>query len=190
VTEWAGWSFADNDWWAEAGGDQRRTEFVKSIGAAAIADGDEWDDLAREDGLMATYLSTAPISLDGAAAGSVVLQFDSSWRPEPIQKANVAPRAERQLIQLRLDRLHNARVRKADMMDVVAMKIEVAAALEILNPRALTTPKPVQERCGQRLMQESLSGQGACRRCFRNPVVAQRLGRLQNGRAAPFQDKP
>ena len=50
VTEWAGWSFASKDWWVEAAGDQRRSEFVNSTGIAAIADGDEWDDQDHAEG--------------------------------------------------------------------------------------------------------------------------------------------
>jgi hypothetical protein len=88
VTEWAGWSFANKDWWAAAGG-QNRAAFTKSTGAAAIADSDEWDDVAHAAGDMATYLKTKPISLSGVKAGTVVLKFDSSWNPENPQKANI-----------------------------------------------------------------------------------------------------
>ncbi len=91
VTEWKGWSFADRAWWAEAGGDQRRTEFTKGTGAVAVADGDEWDDLGdpADLGNMNTFLSTPALPLGGVEAGSVVLRFDSSWRPENAQTALV-----------------------------------------------------------------------------------------------------
>jgi len=88
VTEWAGWSFANKEWWAAAGG-QNRAAFLKATGAAAIADSDEWDDLAHAPGNMATYLKTREISLQGVKANSVVLSFDSSWNPENPQKANI-----------------------------------------------------------------------------------------------------
>ncbi|HPC95973.1 MAG TPA: discoidin domain-containing protein [Sedimentisphaerales bacterium] len=86
VTEWAGWGFADKNWWAQTAGDQRRTEFTLGQGTVAIADPDEWDD-AGHPGVPATgtynvWLSTAPIDLSSARAGTVKLQFDSSWRPE------------------------------------------------------------------------------------------------------------
>ncbi|MBM3836012.1 MAG: hypothetical protein FJ403_22660, partial [Verrucomicrobia bacterium] len=88
VTEWAGWSFADNDWWASVD-DQQRSAFTKAKGAAAIADSDEYDDQGHPAGSYATYLKTKSISLQGVKANSVILKFDSSWRPEDRQTANV-----------------------------------------------------------------------------------------------------
>ena len=81
VTEWAGWSFADKDWWAQATGDQRRSEFTKATGTIAIADGDEWDDQDHAEGYLNTFMSW-PVTISGAAEGSLELHFDSSWRPE------------------------------------------------------------------------------------------------------------
>ena len=89
VTEWAGWSFADAKWWIQTAGDQRRSEFKKSIGVAAVADGDEWDDLAREGGNMNAFVTTESISIDGIMENSLVLRFHSSWRPEVVQTATV-----------------------------------------------------------------------------------------------------
>ena len=89
VTEWAGWSYADRAWWANTAGDQRRTEFTKGTGTIAIADGDEWDDLPHDPGTINTFMSSSEISLDGIDAGSVVLRFNSSWRPENSQTGNV-----------------------------------------------------------------------------------------------------
>jgi len=86
VTEWAGWSFADRLWWTLTAEDQNRSQFTKGTGTVAIADPDEWDDQAHADAAAAgwykTYLSTAPIDVSAAQAGSLVLTFDSSWRPE------------------------------------------------------------------------------------------------------------
>ena len=81
MTEWAGWSFADKDWWAQATGDQRRSEFTKATGTIAIADGDEWDDQDHAEGYLNTFMSW-PVTISGAAEGSLELHFDSSWRPE------------------------------------------------------------------------------------------------------------
>jgi len=89
VTEWAGWSFAERVWWAATTGDQQRTGFTKGTGASAIADSDEWDDIAHAAGNMATYLATPSINITGQAANTLVLRFDSSWRAEDPQKANV-----------------------------------------------------------------------------------------------------
>jgi hypothetical protein len=86
VTEWAGWSFANKDWWVQTAGDQNRSQFLKGSGTVAVADPDEWDDQAHPDsaasGWYKTYLSTPPISLAGAVANTAQLTFDSSWRPE------------------------------------------------------------------------------------------------------------
>ncbi|MCP4895099.1 MAG: hypothetical protein GY911_14965, partial [Actinomycetales bacterium] len=36
VTEWAGWSFANAEWWITAAGDQNRSKFTKATGNAAV----------------------------------------------------------------------------------------------------------------------------------------------------------
>jgi hypothetical protein len=89
VTEWAGWSFASREWWAQTAGGQRRSEFTKGVGTVAIADGDEWDDAGHEPGTINTFLRTVDIVITGQAANSLALRFNSSWRPEPVQKANI-----------------------------------------------------------------------------------------------------
>lgn len=89
VVEWAGWSFAKREWWASTAGDQTRTQFLKGVGTVAIADGDEWDDQPRAAGAMTTLLNTKEIDVAGLTENSVVLRFDSSWRPEAPQKAVV-----------------------------------------------------------------------------------------------------
>ncbi len=82
VTEWAGWSFANRLWWVQTAEDQRRSEFTKGVGTVAIADPDEWDDQPHASGRYNTYLSTPPINISAAKPGTLVLTFDSSWRPE------------------------------------------------------------------------------------------------------------
>jgi hypothetical protein len=82
VTEWAGWSFADKDWWVETAGDQNRSQFTKSSGVAAIADGDEWDDQDHAEGFISTFMSTGAIDISSSAERTLELHFDSSWRPE------------------------------------------------------------------------------------------------------------
>lgn len=83
VTEWRGWSFADNDFWAQAGG-QDRSNFRLGSGTVAIADSDEFDDIANS-GPFNSLFHTVPIQLGDVAANSVTLQFDSSFRPEADQ---------------------------------------------------------------------------------------------------------
>jgi hypothetical protein len=89
VTEWAGWSFADKDWWVETAGDQERAQFALGLNTVAIADGDEWDDADHAPGLLNSFLSTPEIDVlpIESGPGSIVLQFDSSWRREDTQTA-------------------------------------------------------------------------------------------------------
>jgi hypothetical protein len=86
VADWAGWAITDKDWWIQAAGDQRRTEFTLGQGAVAVADPDEWDDLAHTDsaseGWYKTFMSTPVIDISEVQAGTIQLKFDSSWRPE------------------------------------------------------------------------------------------------------------
>ena len=88
VTEWAGWAFANKDWWVQAAENQRRVEFTLGQGTVAIADPDEWDDADHPAGYNVaadpydTWLSTPAIDISGSQAGTVQLTFDSSWRPE------------------------------------------------------------------------------------------------------------
>ena len=80
ISEWAGWSFADKDWWIQAAEDQRRSEFTKGTGAIMIADGDEWSDATHAEGNLNTFLNW---SIDVAALdGPLDLKFDSSWLPD------------------------------------------------------------------------------------------------------------
>jgi len=80
-TEWAGWSFARRDWWTTVDG-QRRGEFLLGVGTIMIADPDEWDDSAHEKGFFESYVTTQNAAVTASAANTLVLAFDSSWRPE------------------------------------------------------------------------------------------------------------
>ncbi|MHC1768738.1 MAG: hypothetical protein AB9869_31395 [Verrucomicrobiia bacterium] len=96
--EWAGWAFADVKWWPTVD-NQRRSEWVRASGAAAIADPDEWDDATHFVGFYNSYLTTPEINVAGSAANSLVLFFDSSWRPEGFDDGTpsfpVGPNGER-----------------------------------------------------------------------------------------------
>jgi len=85
VTDWAGWAFADKEFWINTD-QQRRAEFTLGQGVVAVADCDEWDDAAHDDSAAAgwykTFLSSPAIDISNAQAGTVQLMFDSSWRPE------------------------------------------------------------------------------------------------------------
>ncbi|QDT73030.1 LamG-like jellyroll fold domain-containing protein [Lacipirellula limnantheis] len=89
VTEWRGWSFANPAWWSQAAADQGRSQFTKGTGVVAIADPDEWDDIAHDAGTFNSFLRTPAISLAGAGVGAARLRFDSSWLPEGVQTATV-----------------------------------------------------------------------------------------------------
>lgn len=80
-TEWAGWAFADVKWWPTVD-NQRRAEFTRASGVAAIADPDEWDDAGHLKGFFNSFMTSPEINVTGKAANSLVLAFDSSWRPE------------------------------------------------------------------------------------------------------------
>ena len=89
VTEWAGWSFTDKNWWVETAGDQNRSQFDLGIGTVAVIDPDEWDDQDHAPGLLSSYLSTPVLDISRFEAGSLELTFDSSWRPEDTQTARI-----------------------------------------------------------------------------------------------------
>ena len=98
VKEWFGWSFAKPQWWAQTAGDQGRTGFASGVGGpentglpsiVAVADPDEWDDLAHSAGRFVSSLTSPEVDISTAAPGSVVLAFDSSWQMEAPQKAKV-----------------------------------------------------------------------------------------------------
>ncbi|MFM8357830.1 MAG: hypothetical protein ACKOET_04680, partial [Verrucomicrobiota bacterium] len=95
VIEWAGWSFASREWWVRTAGDQRRSDFTFGQGAVLIADPDEWDDAAHAKGFWNGFISSGTIQITNAPANSLVLAFDSSWRPEALDDSGASfPTAE------------------------------------------------------------------------------------------------
>ena len=100
MPEWRTWAIVDLEWWTRTAEDQRRSEFTgvhndgKGVGNGAVSDPDEWDDwegngdpdaISRWNG----HLITPSIKIKGAAAKSLVLTLDSSWRPEDTQNAEI-----------------------------------------------------------------------------------------------------
>jgi hypothetical protein len=86
ITDWAGWAFADKEFWINTD-HQRREEFTLGQGVVAVADCDEWDDGDRiatpiSEDPYDTWLTTPAIDISAAQEGTVELKFDSSWRPE------------------------------------------------------------------------------------------------------------
>ena len=96
VPEWEGWSFTNKDWWAAVAGGQGRQDFANAIGTVAVIDGDEWDDRRdpsgispSEYGFLEGSLFTPAIDISSIAPGTGQLTFDSSWRDEDTQAAQV-----------------------------------------------------------------------------------------------------
>lgn len=100
MPEWRTWAIVNLEWWRQTAGDQERSKFTmkqndgKGIGKGAVADPDEWDDWevnGKPEAKSAWngHLITPPINIKGAAAGSLVLTLDSSWRPEDTQTAEI-----------------------------------------------------------------------------------------------------
>jgi subtilisin-like proprotein convertase family protein len=81
VKEFDGWTFVDPVSWENTAAGQGRAEFTKGTGVIAVGDNDEYDDLV--DAKFNASLSTPAFSLDGVAAGTAILVYDSSWRQEP-----------------------------------------------------------------------------------------------------------
>ena len=82
VLEFDGWTFLDPVSWNATAG-QDRAQFTKGTGVIAVGDSDEYDDKA--DAKFNASLVTPEIDVSSAAAGSLVLTYDSSWRQEPQQ---------------------------------------------------------------------------------------------------------
>jgi hypothetical protein len=89
VIDFAGWTFADRDWWSRVD-NQLRDQFTNASGTIAVADNDEWDDQphpgntagGNPDLRFTSFLSRTAASIGNIPADRVNLVFDSSWRPE------------------------------------------------------------------------------------------------------------
>jgi hypothetical protein len=92
ITEWVGWSFTDKEWWWRYVDNQQRDRFVYGQGTVMVADNDEWDDSVHASGFWDASITTKQIDVSSAAANSLVLVYDSSWRPERLDDGNDDPR--------------------------------------------------------------------------------------------------
>jgi len=86
VTEWAGWTLTDDDFWTQAQRDQSREANVRERGVFAVADSDEWDDKAHT-GTFASAITSAPWSVTGRS--TVTLSFGNHYRQAGAQSAQV-----------------------------------------------------------------------------------------------------
>ncbi|MEU8774027.1 alkaline phosphatase family protein [Streptomyces sp. NPDC048606] len=86
VTEWAGWSFATDEFWTQAQRDQWRESNVRSRDVFAVADSDEWDDKTH----TGTFDSTLITPRWPVAGGTTkTLSYRTHYRHEAGQTAQV-----------------------------------------------------------------------------------------------------
>ena len=100
MPEWRTWAIVNLEWWTQTAGDQERSQFTskqkdgKGIGIGAVTDPDEWDDWVVNgdpdaESAWNGHMITPSIKIKGAAAKSLVLTLDSSWRPYANQTAEI-----------------------------------------------------------------------------------------------------
>jgi Type I phosphodiesterase / nucleotide pyrophosphatase len=94
MKEWEGWAFTSKSWWTSVAGDQNRSQFTRASGTIAVADPDEWDDRGSPApsslGPFNARMATRTIPLRGIRPNSIQIDFDSSWRPEGLQRAELS----------------------------------------------------------------------------------------------------
>nr|WP_235483440.1 alkaline phosphatase family protein [Leifsonia sp. Leaf325] len=88
VTEWAGWSFATDDFWTNVELGQRRETSVRSRDVFAVADSDEWDDKSHGAGQFDSTLVSPAYKLTGAATAT--LAFATNYVIDGPQSADVS----------------------------------------------------------------------------------------------------
>jgi len=89
VNDWFGWSFVDRPFWVCASGGPNGSAFTNSSGKVAVADGDEYDDLAHPPGPLNTVMATPLIDISARSGSVLAISFDSSWRFESGQTASL-----------------------------------------------------------------------------------------------------
>ncbi|MFZ4574269.1 MAG: hypothetical protein ACOYN0_07710 [Phycisphaerales bacterium] len=92
VPDWRGWSFVRRPFWQCASGGPNGNAFTNSSGILAVAEGDEFDDLAHDPGKLNTTMTTPAIDISGRNGDLLVLSFDSSWRWESGQTVTLVAR--------------------------------------------------------------------------------------------------
>ena len=69
-------------------------------------------------------------------------------------QVGIPPRTEGELVELRLDRLDHLRMREADLVNIVAVKIQEATALKVLDVGALAMGQDIEAGSRKRLVQK------------------------------------
>ncbi len=85
----------------------------------------------------------------GRKGGQLRCEFDRGL-------IRVAPRRERERIELAPDRRHHVRMTIADLVDAVAVEVHHPAAFDVGEPDAVARRERVETGRGQRLMQERI----------------------------------
>lgn len=88
VTEWAGWSFATDEFWTNVELGQRRETSVRARDVFAVADSDEWDDKAHGAGPFDSTLVSPAYALTGAATAT--LAYATNYYIDGPQSAEVS----------------------------------------------------------------------------------------------------
>ncbi|WP_424213651.1 alkaline phosphatase family protein [Streptomyces sp. BI20] len=86
VTEWAGWSFATDEFWSQSQRDQWRELNVRSRDVFAVADSDEWDDKTHT-GTFDSTLTTPAYTVQGGTTRT--LNLNTHYRHESGQVAQI-----------------------------------------------------------------------------------------------------
>ncbi|GLU88388.1 alkaline phosphatase family protein [Agromyces sp. NBRC 114283] len=88
VAEWAGWSFATDDFWTGAERGQMRETSVRNRDVFAVADSDEWDDKTHDPGQFDSTLVSPAYPLSGAATAT--LAYATNYFIDGPQSAEVS----------------------------------------------------------------------------------------------------
>ncbi|QES52351.1 nucleotide pyrophosphatase [Streptomyces venezuelae] len=89
VTEWAGWSFATDEFWTQAQRDQWRELNVRSRDVFAVADSDEWDDKSHTGTFDSTLITPKWAVTGGSTGSTATLRYQTHYRHEAGQTAQV-----------------------------------------------------------------------------------------------------
>lgn len=87
VKEWAGWSFATDEFWTNVELGQRRETSVRARDVFAVADSDEWDDKAHAAGSFDSTLVSPAYPLTGARTAT--LAYTTNYFIDGPQSAEV-----------------------------------------------------------------------------------------------------
>lgn len=87
VREWAGWSFATDEFWTNVELGQRRETSVRARDVFAVADSDEWDDKAHSAGAFDSTLVSPAYPLTGASTAT--LAYTTNYFIDGPQSAEV-----------------------------------------------------------------------------------------------------